>query len=752
MMTPKYGTRLIAIIEITHHFEIPQFKVRNFTSDVQLKPIMNGKHHSKDNNGKYLFQISKTNNFQISYGKNLKNLAVIVGENGSGKTRLINRIVKKYHSTDNDTILVLQNMNKDSFFITSNRSFPIYNVLDLDNKTIETDDTLPNIIKFSNSKEYRPLNNIHYEAIDASELNEKNIINHNGRFFEATQLSKFSKNRKLPFKETLSQIEFLKLFANKIKPFADFTNKPIVVNWNYRNLPLFPINDNTEIMIDGSVIKSRDQFVVIEYFSILIDSLISPLSRKKPSINKQLLDLHIQLWKNTENKNLQYQSICSKENYFLPDKYSLFGRPLIAPQIKDLNQEATLKCTAFWHELYIINMFFELFKFDKLDFSEYKDVITEIFTSIIVNDNFIENEVKSNIEKFSNHFNDFVLDSDNSNVFLSWNQIWRSESERSIKVALSMLYSSYFEISSNDNKLYYNLISERVWKKYSRKDDLEALKELSEKLFLYDESTFDSISSIVDSVAKVNSKSIKQSFLPQWKGISSGELSLLKSFCHLYEAKNRFEINQSSSDSSESYNKKSFLVLLDEIDLGLHPEWQRKWVSNALPIIEEIFRDDFLQVILTTHSPIILSDIYSDNIIILLNENESPINWKPKKTFAQNIYTLYNNTFFLRRLMGEYAYKKIEDTIAFLNHKINSSNLLPDDNGYNGMDTEEQIATIDKLIDSIGEPIIANQLHELYEMAFPQSKTRIIQEKQRIEQEIIKLKTKLEKLNEDTKL
>lgn len=102
--------------------------------------------------------------------------------------------------------------------------------------------------------------------------------------------------------------------------------------------------------------------------------------------------------------------------------------------------------------------------------------------------------------------------------------------------------------------------------------------------------------------------------------------------------------------------------------------------------------------------------------------------------------------------MGEYAYKKIEDTIAFLNHKINSSNLLPDDNGYNGMDTEEQIATIDKLIDSIGEPIIANQLHELYEMAFPQSKTRIIQEKQRIEQEIIKLKTKLEKLNEDTKL
>ncbi len=53
------------------------------------------------------------------------------------------------------------------------------------------------------------------------------------------------------------------------------------------------------------------------------------------------------------------------------------------------------------------------------------------------------------------------------------------------------------------------------------------------------------------------------------------------------------------------------VVLIDEIDLHLHPSWQRKIVPNLM----EIFPN--CQFIISTHSPLILSNISHNNIIIL---------------------------------------------------------------------------------------------------------------------------------------
>ena len=216
----------------------------------------------------------------------------------------------------------------------------------------------------------------------------------------------------------------------------------------------------------------------------------------------------------------------------------------------------------------------------------------------------------------------------------------------------------------------------------------------------------------------------------RWKGLSSGELGLLRSFANLYSAKINLQGKTFPGVATTNY-----LLLFDEVDLGLHPEWQRRWISKALPIIEKIFDDKHLQVIITTHSPIFLSDIYRENILFLEKDNEN-INRKTiEKTFGQNIYTLFKNSFFLNDVMGEYAFNTIKDTIEYLSFKVNSNSSYSREeklSNYSDEIINEKIAK--KVIDSVGEPIIANQLKELFYRAFPNKNDESIEIRNRIAQ------------------
>ena len=56
------------------------------------------------------------------------------------------------------------------------------------------------------------------------------------------------------------------------------------------------------------------------------------------------------------------------------------------------------------------------------------------------------------------------------------------------------------------------------------------------------------------------------------------------------------------------------LVLIDEIELHLHPRWQR----SVIPNLEKTFPN--CQFIVTTHSPQVLDSVYSYERVILTNE------------------------------------------------------------------------------------------------------------------------------------
>lgn len=55
--------------------------------------------------------------------------------------------------------------------------------------------------------------------------------------------------------------------------------------------------------------------------------------------------------------------------------------------------------------------------------------------------------------------------------------------------------------------------------------------------------------------------------------------------------------------------ERSFLLLLDEVDIHLHPLWQRK----VLPIVQRLFPN--AQIIASTHSPFVVASVADAQII-----------------------------------------------------------------------------------------------------------------------------------------
>lgn len=55
------------------------------------------------------------------------------------------------------------------------------------------------------------------------------------------------------------------------------------------------------------------------------------------------------------------------------------------------------------------------------------------------------------------------------------------------------------------------------------------------------------------------------------------------------------------------------IVLIDEIDLHLHPSWQQRVLSDLNKIFPK------LQFIVTTHAPAVINTVKSDSLIILDN-------------------------------------------------------------------------------------------------------------------------------------
>ena len=112
-------------------------------------------------------------------------------------------------------------------------------------------------------------------------------------------------------------------------------------------------------------------------------------------------------------------------------------------------------------------------------------------------------------------------------------------------------------------------------------------------------------------------------------------------------------------------------MIFDEMELCFHPEYQRTFVNNLVSYIKRagLNKTFSFNIILTTHSPFILSDIPVCNILAL-KDGEPDEKFKNEKTLAANIYDILNNGFFMDDFIGEYSSIFIDEIIR----KLNDSN------------------------------------------------------------------------------
>ena len=158
--------------------------------------------------------------------------------------------------------------------------------------------------------------------------------------------------------------------------------------------------------------------------------------------------------------------------------------------------------------------------------------------------------------------------------------------------------------------------------------------------------------------------------------LSSGEQELLNLFSRLYHAvvtaPRKFDNLRIPS-----------LLLLDEAEIGFHPEWQRQYVNQLCKFIRllSVPAGHNFQIVLTSHSPIILSDIPKCCTNFLKEEQGYVVNnsEEQSETFAENIFNLYRRSFFMEDgLIGKFASNKIEELKARIEqcHSCEEMNII----------------------------------------------------------------------------
>jgi predicted ATP-binding protein involved in virulence/polyhydroxyalkanoate synthesis regulator phasin len=180
--------------------------------------------------------------------------------------------------------------------------------------------------------------------------------------------------------------------------------------------------------------------------------------------------------------------------------------------------------------------------------------------------------------------------------------------------------------------------------------------------------------------------------------MSTGEDALLFQFANIYDSLTN------TTGLMKTYSGDDIVLLIDEGETTLHPQWQKEYLSYLILFLSKNFSEKEFHLVLTSHSPFLLSDIPKQNIIFLDKDEEGNckvvdgLNDK-KQTFGANIHTLLSDSFFMEDgLMGEFAKSKIDRVIKILNQEKPS---------------KEDLGYCEKIIPIIGEPIVKNQLQKM---------------------------------------
>lgn len=120
-------------------------------------------------------------------------------------------------------------------------------------------------------------------------------------------------------------------------------------------------------------------------------------------------------------------------------------------------------------------------------------------------------------------------------------------------------------------------------------------------------------------------------------------------------------VNLDSIKDKDRIKYNNIEVILEEVELYYHPEYQREYVQSLIDSIGmlQLNPEKHIDICIVTHSPLILSDIPLENILFL-DDGKPKVLESNINTFGSNIYDLLRYNFFLdKSAFGEFASLKM---------------------------------------------------------------------------------------------
>lgn len=311
-------------------------------------------------------------------------------------------------------------------------------------------------------------------------------------------------------------------------------------------------------------------------------------------------------------------------------------------------------------ERYIIKKLFKIAR----TFNEYKKYLSQNLETTAIYSSIELGNFPCFIPKGLNSFWNYLNSIDNDDTHITFK----------LRQAINFLrhgqiYSDDVLFLFNDNLFEFTTVE--LAKKIK-----SAIKKSNETILFIPPSIFD-VSIMISDLSQKN----KEYSLSK---MSSGELQLINSVQSiLYHIRNIDSVHNKSRRKNK-VRYENINILIDEVELYFHPDYQRKFISYLLKGLENLKINQNrknklknINFIFSTHSPFILSDIPSENILKLI-EGKPIQNKENEQTFGANIHHLLANDFFLSDTMGEFATSKVNDIINFYYEvcKADKNNLI----------------------------------------------------------------------------
>jgi len=189
--------------------------------------------------------------------------------------------------------------------------------------------------------------------------------------------------------------------------------------------------------------------------------------------------------------------------------------------------------------------------------------------------------------------------------------------------------------------------------------------------------------------------------------LSSGEYQFAKVLGAVDEYCVRLKLR---AQGHQDYIRPDFILLLDEPETYMHPELARRFMFEMDNILQKHSKDSNIQVIMTTHSPFMLSDITSCQVTKLDYDENGYCMVLPEseQTFAAGIHSIMANEFFLDFSIGEFSRRRLTDLLQQLKLIINKNTIDQNDSSI--------IRTAKTITPNIGDPLLRRYFETLLEI------------------------------------